>query len=68
MLDENPQRAGFGAEAWEQYFGVYPPTIISLPIKQTHYGDLRTAMARGYDINAQVRLPCNCINTVSLEQ
>ncbi len=60
--------AGFSAEAWGEDICVYPPTIISLfaDWQRTHTATLEQRMARGYDINAQVRLPFFSISIPAL--
>lgn len=70
LLDENLQRAGFGAEAWGEYLRLSANYYQPFADWQTHTATLEQRMARGYDINAQMRLPFyQHINTsVSLEQ
>ncbi|EAQ8541811.1 YchO/YchP family invasin [Salmonella enterica] len=70
LLDENLQRAGFGAEAWGEYLRLSANYYQPFADWQTHTATLEQRMARGYDINAQMWLPFyQHINTsVSLEQ
>ena len=70
LLDENLQRAGFGAEAWGEYLRLSANYYQPFASWHEQTTALEQRMARGYDVTAQMRMPFyQHLNTsVSVEQ
>ncbi|HEM7909503.1 TPA: YchO/YchP family invasin [Citrobacter koseri] len=70
LLDENLQRAGFGAEAWGEYLRLSANYYQPFASWHEQTTVLEQRMARGYDVTAQMRMPFyQHLNTsVSVEQ
>lgn len=70
LLDENLQRAGFGAEAWGEYLRLSANYYQPFAAWHAHTDTLEQRMARGYDLTAEMHMPFyQHLNTsVSLEQ
>ncbi|WP_436857577.1 YchO/YchP family invasin [Citrobacter tructae] len=70
LLDENLQRAGFGAEAWGEYLRLTANYYQPFAAWHAHTDTLEQRMARGYDLTAEMHMPFyQHLNTsVSLEQ
>ncbi|MDM2968130.1 MULTISPECIES: YchO/YchP family invasin [unclassified Citrobacter] len=70
LLDENLQRAGFGAEAWGEYLRLSANYYQPFASWHEQTSALEQRMARGYDVTAQMRMPFyQHLNTsVSVEQ
>lgn len=70
LLDENLQRAGFGAEAWGEYLRLSANYYQPFASWHEQITALEQRMARGYDVTAQMRMPFyQHLNTsVSVEQ
>lgn len=70
LLDENLQRAGFGAEAWGEYLRLSANYYQPFASWHEQTTALEQRMARGYDVTAQMRMPFyqHLNNSVSVEQ
>lgn len=70
LLDENLQRAGFGAEAWGEYLRLSANYYQPFASWHEQTTALEQRMVRGYDVTAQMRMPFyQHLNTsVSVEQ
>lgn len=70
LLDENLQRAGFGAEAWGEYLRLSANFYQPFAAWHEQTATQEQRMARGYDLTARMRMPFyQHLNTsVSLEQ
>lgn len=70
LLDENLQRARFGAEAWGEYLRLSANYYQPFASWHEQTTALEQRMARGYDVTAQMRMPFyQHLNTsVSVEQ
>ncbi len=70
LLDENLQRAGFGAEAWGEYLRLSANFYQPFAAWHEQTATQEQRMARGYDLTARMRMPFyQHLNTsVSVEQ
>ncbi len=57
LLDENLQRAGFGAEAWGEYLRLSANFYQPFAAWHEQTATQEQRMARGYDLTARMRMP-----------